>query len=379
MSFSGKKLLHVIGDSKFGGDTVYMFTLAEMFRQSGGEVSICTTTKETIDVAKSKGFPVFLEPKIVREVSPVIDFLAVFKMAALCRREGFDIVHTHTSKGGVVGRIGARIGGVKNIVHTIHGFAFHEGTTFMKKSIYENIERIAGLFCDIAISVNHEDRITAISRRILPKDKIITIRNGVSKERIQSTLDCLEIREELKLRDDQLLVGTISRFAEQKDPFTFIRAAEIALDSGVDAKFLYAGDGSMFDEAVAYINNSRHLESFLLPGFVDNPSGYFGALDIFVTTSLYEGMPIALLEAMCAGLPLVVSDAKGNRECVTDKTALMVRVGKPQDVAEAIVKFAKSPTLRIEFGNLAKQRFLENFTVDRMLEQTSKVYKRISC
>ncbi len=186
--FVDKTMLHVIGNSKFGGDTVYMFALSDMFQAGGGKVVICTSTKETIEVAKRKNILVFTSPIIRRTISLFSDVLALFKMIKLCRTHNFDIVHTHTSKAGVIGRIGARLGGVDHIIHTVHGFGFHSNTPRIRRMLYENIERVSALFCDTVISVNDEDRRTAIYNRIVPKEKIITIKNGISQKKLESNI-----------------------------------------------------------------------------------------------------------------------------------------------------------------------------------------------
>lgn len=374
--FSGKKLLHVIGDSKFGGDTLYMISLADMFRQKGGSVSILSTTPETIALAREHHFAVFTSPKIVREISPISDVIALISMIRLCRQYHFDFVHTHTSKGGVIGRIGARLGNIKHIIHTIHGFAFHANSSLLERFIYENIERIAGYFCDIAISVNEEDRHYAIQKEIIAKSKIVSIKNGIDATKIESPVNRQEFREKLGVKDDQILIGTLSRFAEQKDPYTFFKAAEIVLLRQPNAKFLYAGDGPLMEKLREYAAQTGLISHFILPGFVTNRQDYLKSLDIFITTSLYEGMPIALLEAMCAGIPTIVTNVKGNRECVTPSCSLLVAPGNPDEVATAVLKLITLPSLRTQLVEEARIRFENDFSEHRMLLETSAIYEK---
>jgi glycosyltransferase involved in cell wall biosynthesis len=373
--FIGKTMLHVIGNSKFGGDTVYMFALSDMFRAGGGKVVICTSTKETIEVAKSKNIPVFTAPVIRRTISPLNDLWALFRMIKLCRTHDINIVHTHTSKAGVIGRIGARLGGVDHIIHTVHGFGFHSNTPRIKRMLYENIERVSALFCDVVISVNDEDRKTAIINKIVPKEKILTIKNGISKKRVESVINRSKFREELGVDKDQLLIGTISRFANQKDPKTFMYAARLVLKKHPNVRFLYAGDGPLFSEIKSLISDIGLKDRIILPGFVQTPGDYLKCLDIYVTTALYEGMPLSLLEAMCARVPAVVTNAKGNRECVTKSTALLVSPREPSEVAGAIDQLIENSSLRKKLAIEAYAKFRKEFSEERMLDQTNKVYK----
>jgi len=374
--FVGKTMLHVIGNSKFGGDTVYMFALSDMFQAGGGKVVICTSTKETIEVAKRKNILVFTSPIIRRTISLFSDVLALFKMIKLCRTHNFDIVHTHTSKAGVIGRIGARLGGVDHIIHTVHGFSFHSNTPRIRRMLYENIERVSALFCDTVISVNDEDRRTAIYNRIIPKEKIITIKNGISQKKLESNIDYSRFREELGVEKDHWLIGTISRFADQKDPETFMYAAQMVLKKHPNVRFLYAGDGPLFSEIKDLINDIGLKDKIIIPGFVQSPGDYLKCLDIYVTTALYEGMPLSLLEAMCAKVPAVVTNVKGNRECVTKSTALLVSPSKPREVADAIIKLIEQSCLRKNLAVKAYTKFQKEFSEKRMLDQTIEIYKK---
>ena len=375
-SFNGKKVLHVIGDSKFGGDAIYMIELSQMVRELGAKVYICTTTDETIELAESYGFDVLKHPKILREISPVKDLFALFQMRKVCKEHQFDLVHTHTSKGGVIGRIGAKLGGIKSVIHTIHGFAFHENSSFVEKLIYKNVEKLAARFSNMAISVNNEDRILAIDEKIVQQDKVTTIYNGVSKERIDSD-EVQNIRQLYDIDETTIIVGTLSRFSYQKDPQTFLKSAFRALEINPDLVFIYAGDGPMLDECKDILASSAFSEQIIFTGFVTNAADYLKSFDIFITTALYEGLPIALLEAMYAGKAIIATDAKGNRECVNSSNALINEISDYDGLANNILAFADSPSLREKLGVQAKNTFYQNFTVEQMRVNTLNVYRKV--
>jgi glycosyltransferase involved in cell wall biosynthesis len=375
--FQGKRILHLIGDSEFGGDTIYLFALANRMREFGGQVYIGTTTLETIARATRDGFPVLQVPALRRPIHPVRDLLSVLSVFALCRRHRFDLVHTHTSKPGAVGRLAARLAGVPCVVHTIHGFAFHDRSSFLERVLYTNIERAAGLFCDAAISVNREDRATAVRSRILRPNKVVTILNGVDPARFHTPFDRDAFRRSLGVREGEILVGCVARMAPQKDPQRFLEAAKLVAEARPNVRCLFLGGGPLFPAMQEFAAGLGLDGRLLLPGFQRNVEDYLRALDVFVLNSLWEGLPIALLEAMCVGLPIVATDIKGNRECVDPSSAALVPPGSAPALAEAVLRLVDNPDLAAGLARQARLRFQAEFTQERMLEQTFSLYERL--
>ncbi len=374
---AGKRILHLIGDSRFGGDTIYLLALAERARQCGAHVWICTTDPATVAAAGRRGFPVIGVPYLRREIEPVNDLRSLVAVARLCRRYRFDLVHTHTSKGGVVGRIAARLAGVPRVVHTIQGFAFHAYSRPWQTHIYSVIERMAGRFCDLAISVNHEDRETALARGLVPPDKIVTILNGIDPGRFRAPFDRAAFRRSIGVGDAERLVGAVARMASQKDPRTFVVAAELLTRARPDIRCVFVGDGPLF-EAMRRLARERQLgDRLLLPGFQSDVENYVRALDVFVLCSLWEGLPISLLEAMCAGVPIVATRIKGNRECVDDSCALLVPPQSPHEIADAVRRLLDEPDLAERLVARGRRRFEERFEQERMLGETFAWYERL--
>lgn len=373
LNYSGKKILHIIGDSKFGGDAVYMVELGNMLKERGAKVYVLTTTSETKNLCHEYSLDVIDSVKIQRDISLFKDIGALIKTISLINRHKFDMVHTHTSKGGVIGRIAARLSGCKAIIHTVHGFAFHQYSSKIEIFIYKNIERLASFFCDKIISVNNEDRDYAIRNSIASPSKITTIYNGVSPRR-----SCSQDRLILPLLADIephcIVVGTLSRFSYQKDPITFLASAIKVLEQGYNVKFIYAGDGPMLEECKDFVRDSEFRDHILFPGFVSQSHSILSRLDVFVTTSLYEGLPIALLEAMQAGKAIVATNVKGNRECVNSKTSILAEAGNVPEISEAIIALIEDKFLRESLGASAKEVFNEKFTVNTMKNNTLKLY-----
>ncbi len=374
--FAGKRVLHLNGDSRFGGDTVYLFALADRTRECGGEVHICTTDPQTIVLARAKGYPVIRIASLQRDISPLEDLRSLQRVVELCLRMRYDLVHTHTSKGGAIGRIGARLAGVRCVVHTIQGFPFHERTQRLPRLVSGFVERVAGSMCDVAISVNHEDRMTALRYRIIAPGKIFTVHNGVDSRRFEASFDRQQFRGSLGIRADEILVGCIARMAEQKDPETFLNAARLITEGRPNVRCICVGDGPLLGKMRARAARLGLGPRLLLPGFRRNVEEYLRALDIFVLNSLWEGLPLALVEAMCVGLPIVATDIKGNRECVDESCARLIPPESPRDLRDAVFTLLDQPELARRLGDRARQRYQRDFTQERMLEQTFALYRR---
>jgi glycosyltransferase involved in cell wall biosynthesis len=375
--FAGKRVLHLIGDSAFGGDTLYLFALAVRMREYGGEVYVGTTAPETVCMAQQKGFAVIELPALKREINPRDDLRALRQVFRACRKNRFDLVHTHTSKPGIVGRIAARLAGVPCVVHTIHGFSFHERSSWLEWLAYTNLERIAGLFCDLAISVNQEDRATALKQWILKREKVVTVPNGVDTKRFQTPFDRKAVREALGVAEDEVLVGCVGRMAEQKDPRTFLEAAKLLIRVRPNVRCIFVGDGPLFEEMKSFADGLNLGDRLLLPGFRRDVENILRALDVFVLNSLWEGMPFALLEAMCVGLPIVVTNIKGNRECADESCSLLVRPKSPDEIKDGVLRLVDNSELAAGLGQRARQRFEENFAEERMLEKTFALYEKV--
>jgi glycosyltransferase involved in cell wall biosynthesis len=267
--------------------------------------------------------------------------------------------------------------GVPVVVHTIHGFPFHAYSSRLEKFIYTKCERWAGRFCDLAISVNHEDRKTALEKNILPPEKVVTVINGVDTGRFETPFDRQAFRQSLGVKDGEVLVGCIARMAEQKDPKTFIDAARLLIRERANVRCLYLGDGPLLEEMKAYAASMGLGDRLLIPGFKRNVEDYLRSLDIFVLNSLWEGLPYALIEAMCVRLPIVTTNIRGNRECVDESCAILVQPQAPEEIQRAVLKFIDEPAFAAELADRAHQAFQEKFTEEQMVDNTFALYEQL--
>jgi glycosyltransferase involved in cell wall biosynthesis len=325
---------------------------------------ICKEEGELTRILSEMGIQVILVPQLVREIRPSKDLAAFFLLFKIFRKSKFDVVHTHSSKTGFIGRWAAFFAGRPIILHTVHGFPFHEFSGTMKTKFYSMLERIGAIVSTKIIFVNHEERKLAIAQKIVPAEKALTVYNGVDQSLVQSIIKSNQrkvVRQNWNVGDEEIIVGFVGRLWEQKDPETLYQIFKGCSDLSIT--FVIIGDGPflhLFQKAPFKI---------ILQGWVENPMQFYPAFDIFVQPSLWEGLPMTVIEALSFGVPVVASDIKGNRECVEHNVnGFLCEPRNPKAFIEAITSLATSDELynrlRINAEKISAEKFdlLENFS-----------------
>lgn len=299
-----------------------------------------------------------LKVPLVREISPINDIKAFFSIYLLCRKYKFHVVHTHSSKPGVLGRIAARLAGVKIVIHHVRGFAFHEFSSLYAKILYGLIEKVAGWFCDKVIFVNDEERRYSISKRILPRHKCVTILNGVDSRKFDVTQKKRwreKVREELNIPDNANVITFAGRLCAQKNPAT-LHDTIISYfgQNNEETYFLILGDGPYLANLHECFRSYPWGNRVLMLGWRNDVEKYLAASDIFFLPSLWEGMPRTILEAMAMGVAVVSSDIKGNREAVDNGvTGYIVPARACQMFSQRLAELVSDRSKREEFGRKA--------------------------
>lgn len=321
-------------------------------------------------------------PNLIRPIHPLRDWKAYRDLRGIFAARQFDIVHTHSSKAGFVGRLAARHAGIRHVVHHVQGFAFHEFTPSLLRRVYSNLERKAGNNCDHVVFCNHEDRQMAIDQQILPAEKCSTILNGVDMAGLdQARYEHAGnwFRKKFGFSDDQLLILALGRLDKQKQPLILpeIAARLEQLDPHSDWRIVVAGSGPLERQVweMAKAMGVTHRMEFL--GWLDDPFPALLGGDIVLHPTLWEGLSLSLLEAHAAALPSVASNVKGNREVVTSETGVLCRPKEPEDYAYALARLIRSPMLRAQLGFAARQRATLRFDAKSNYEQVAQLYHRL--
>ena len=372
------KILHIVGDSKFGGGSIVILRLSQKAKELGWKVDVLTTDQTFNEVLMDNGIGVIDLDVISRNINPVRELWGLYKLYRFLWRSDYEIVHTHTSKAGFVGRLAAKLAGIPIIIHTVHGFAFHEESRPLTLWFYASLERIASHWCDKIVTVSEFHRKWALKLGIGNEEKVLAIPNGIPEERVVPKRSKEEIRKELNLTQEIVILST-GRLAPQKGLEYLIKSIPI-LFSKVKKSFkvLLVGEGplkSYLENLIKTLGIEQYVK-FL--GFRNDIGNLLSISDIVVLPSLREGLSIALLEAMAAGKPIVATNIGSNSEVIKDGVSgLLVPSKDHKALAEAVMKILLNPDLAKKLGNSARVVYQNYYTEDRMLNEYVKLYKSL--
>lgn len=367
------KVIHV---SAVGGTALTLLEpQCRFLKDQGFDVHFSFSRGPRASILRNQGYPVH-EVHISRLFSPISDLFSIIRLALLFRKEKPNIVHTHTSKGGGVGRIAAFFAGVPIIIHTIHGFPFHEGSSWIKRRLYILLEKSFAKVTDLLLSQSREDIHTARELGIGSKSGApVYIGNGIDTSRfIRNTYlgERERVRKELGISNETLVIITVGRLTKEKGYYELLKALSSLKNKKWVVVCAGADDGYEIDlrnKVSQYGLNDRVC--FL--GNRDDIPELLSASDIFVLASHREGVPRSVIEAQAMGLPAIVTDIRGCREIVVDgETGIIVKLGCPDSLATAIDKLIDDEQLRIKMGlassKVIRQEFDESIVFDRILK-----------
>jgi len=315
---------------------------------------------------------------LVREIRPGHDLRAFGELVALFRRERPDIVHTNSSKAGILGRFAAALAGVPIVVHTVHGWGFHPWQSKREHALYVLAEQAAARVTTRLVAVSEANARAGAREGIAPFEAFEIIRPGIHSERFVAARRTGALRRELGLSDGTPLVGMVGCLKPQKAPLDFVHAAARALHEGPAAHFVLVGDGILRPEVERAVEATGLSGRFHLLGWRRDPEVVVGDLDIFVLSSLHEGLPMVVPEAMAAGKPVIATAVDGTPEAVRDgATGLLVRPRDPGGLGEAIAALLASPERRRQLGD-AGASLASEWDIGEMVRQHERLYLRLA-
>jgi glycosyltransferase involved in cell wall biosynthesis len=371
------KLLQIKGSSGFGGDCVLMLELGRAVQQQGFDVDVLATDPCFQEMIRNNGLGLIDLDVIRREIRPFWDFRGLMRLTAFLSRSQYSIVHTHTSKPGIVGTLAARRVGIPAIIHTVHLFPFHEETGRIATAAYVGAERLAARWCGRIVTVSEFQRDWALRMGIGRPEQIVAIPNGVPTERATSTRSRAQVRAELGIGEAFMMLST-GRLAEQKGLEHLIRAASLLRPEMPSAKVVLAGDGPLAQRLAKLISDLGLEDMVTLLGFRSDVGDLLAAADLVVLPSLWEGLSISLLEAMAAGKPVVTTTLGSNREVTNNgETAVLVPPKDPVSLAAAIRTLSTDRSRLEELGKRGREVQVERYTMRGMLDAYLNEYDRL--
>jgi len=315
-------------------------------------------------------------PSLVRQINPVLDVLALLKCAQLFKRHKFDIIHTHSSKTGLIGRIAARLAEVKYVFHTVHGLPFHEFSGALLTGFYAFLERIGSYFSTQIIFVNQEERQLAITKKMVPAAKAKTIYNGVDLKLVKfydNVSARQSFRKEWEIAPEDFVVAYVGRLWEQKDPDTLIKVIDFCREAPV--KFVIVGDGPFKEKFAREFGDNCRV---IMTGWMADPMSVYPAIDLLILPSLWEGLSMTLIEAMAFGKPLVASNIKGNRECVwPGKNGFLCTPRKAEEFAQAVKTLAADRDLYQRMSKESRRLSSQYFDAEKNCQAVIDLYNQM--
>jgi glycosyltransferase involved in cell wall biosynthesis len=377
------RVLIVITRLTIGGDTNVVLDIANYLNNHPHfEVSLAVGPVPDYEIdlthlAYERSIPTTLVPALVNHINPWLNLSALLQLRALMRQGKYDLVHTHSSVAGVVGRLAALTARVPVIVHHVHGWGLGEDLSIGTRVLYLSLERLCARFTERMIAVSRPTIQKGLAHRICQKEKFVLIYNGIHLENFRQQIDEQRVRLELGLDPKCKLVGMIGRLDKQKNPLDFIRAAAMVVKDYPQVQFLIAGDGSLRPECESLINELNLQGRFFLLGFRNDINKILPILTLTVLSSLWEGLPVVFQEAMSAGKPIVANNVDGASDVVVDgETGYLVTPHQPQEMAERILYLLNNDKLCEEMG-LTAQRFSERFSSQQMVERIESLYREL--
>lgn len=377
------KIVRIITRLNVGGPAINAILLTAGLRASGYDTVLVRgrehpTEGNMDDLTQAHGVTPVLIPELQRSPNPSRDLVALKKIYGLIRREKPTIVHTHTAKAGTLGRLAARLAGVPIVVHTFHGHVLTGYFGRLRSWSYTVTERILARVTNRIVTVGDRVKEDLAELGVAPREKIRVIRLGLE---LSSLLECDQhrgrLRRELGYGSEHLLVGIVARLVPIKAHDDFLRAAVIVRGSEPRARFIVVGDGERRRELEALAREVGLGDVTRFLGIRKDTDFIYSDLDLVALTSLNEGLPISIIEAMAAGKAVVATEVGSVAELVFHgETGLVVPPRDPEAQARAILTLLENPDLRRRMG--AKGRLdVGQFTVEPLLANTAGLYTEI--
>lgn len=358
-----------------GGKNQYSFTLYT------GEENIDENEKKLLE----KEYNAIFVHSLVRDISPFSDLTAFWKLFCEFRRNKFDIVHTHTSKAGILGRYAAVLAGVKKIIHTQHGTIYQPQGNIpgvpdrgLKKRFFLVAERLAGFRTKYLTVLSRNEYDISVRLKLCSSNKVIIIPNGIDTEKFNSTpMEKIDSRKLLGIGENECFILSIGRMTAEKGHHVLVDAFRKLIPSiKFNVKLGIVGEGSSKNEIQNENEDLVESGKLVLYGKDMDIRKYLSAANIFVLPSLYEGFGIAILEAMAIGLPIIASNVGGIPDLVENNVnGYLVEPGNSINLCECIKKLAVSSDIRNRMGheNIIKAGL---FTLGKMQKKFYELYDK---
>lgn len=320
------------------------------------------------------GVPVSLV-EMRRNIQPISDTRALVALYRVIKEGRYHIIHAHSSKAGVLGRLAAKWVGTPVILYTPHGFAFRSVRSKLICWAYIQIERLCALWTDRIICVSSTEKEEALKSRIAPVDKLVVIENGLDLTEFVQLMDPLAKKRQLDIDPHSPIVGTMGRLSWDKGIRYFLEAAAKVSTAYPEVQFLIVGDGEARKDLELLATNLGISSQTVFTGFRSGSLEILALMDVFVLPSPHEAMPYTVLEAMASEKPVVAIEGTGAQDAVQQgKTGLLVPPRDPEALAAAVIAMLRDKARAQAMGLAGREVVESRFTLAQMARRTEELY-----
>jgi len=369
-------LLYVITKLELGGAQKQLLSLIRHLNKEKFHLFLFTAQDGFLlpEALSINGLTIKKSICLERPINPLKDLLALIEIYRFIKKNNIEIVHTHSSKAGILGRWGARLARVKIIVHTVHGWSFNDYQPILVRLFFIWLERLIAHFTDKLIVVSNYDKQKGLYNHIGKENKYSLIHYGIDYTEFGTRGQ--NIRKELGINTNGLVVCMVSCFKPQKSPQDFIRLAFLVKKVLPDVRFILVGDGILRKKIEKLIRKFNLEKQVILTGRRRDIPRILSAIDVFVLTSLWEGLPIAVLEAMASSKPIIATNTGGIGEVIVEgKSGFLVPPGDMLKMSERLAVLLKDKNLRAQMGQNARESLDFNFTLTNMIRKNENLYE----
>ncbi len=380
------RIVHVITRLILGGaQENTLLTVEGLHHRHGDDVTLITGPAEgpegdLFERASRQGLKVEVMPELVRALRPATDHRAYRLLRKAFRRLKPDVVHTHSSKAGIVGRAAAWAEKVPAVVHTIHGLPFGPSETAVKNRLYVTLERWAAKRCHAIVGVCDAMAEQALAAGVGRPEQYLTVYSGMDVDAfLNPRTPRDEIRRELGLSESHVAFGTVARLFERKGHDDILAVAPTVLKANPNVRFVFIGDGILRDRLKADAERIGVGHAILFTGLVppDRIPELIGGIDAVVHPSLREGLARVLPQALLVGRPVISYDIDGANEVVLPETGILLKPRDLRGLEAAILCLADNPSLRERMGREGRSRFADQFRAETMTDRLRELYERL--
>ncbi len=371
------KIIEIITKLEKGGAQL---TVLEILRNKKNSVLITGKGGVLMPTAlKEFKSRIFTVKSLRREINPLDDIAALWQIVKIVRKikkESPCLVHTNSSKAGLLGRWACFLLSVP-CVHTVHGWSFNPRQNQLFALIAVFLERIAAVFTGRLIVVTKEDEKKGLKNKIGNREKYALARAVVDLTPFKDKKK-FSNRKKLSIPEGFAVVGTVSNFKKQKAPLDFILTASMVVSKRPKTIFIYAGGGPLMEEAERLAEKLGLKESIRFLGWRDDIPELLAAMDVFLLVSLWEGLPQTIIQAMASGKPVVATSVDGSKEIVKDGiNGFLISPGKPEEAAQKVLFLLSNENLREKMGEEGVKTVEKGFSIQEMMDSLEKAWKDV--